>query len=205
MAALFVAVAGPGMAQQPLLIPPVPMLESVPLAEATPAPPPVAEMQQIVYGEPGCCAHCRQACPCQKQTRIVCEMKKVKKKAWATECDDVCTLVPSSPWPKLSWPKWSLFGASSASCGDAPCGDAACDNEPCHEAPRAGHCRTRTILVEKEYVVEVPVYKCVVEFSCTACGQEASAGHLSVTESAGNASDVPRVATLPRDRSGYAE
>ncbi len=166
-----------GHSQEPLLIPAVP---TSPLA-------------QEVYGEPNCCAHCRKVSPCQKQTRVVREMKKVTRHTFEVQCDQVCSLKPTA-WFGFSW----LHAALGTACGQeaADCG------EP---LPEAGHCRTRKTLVRKEYVVEVPVYKCVVEYHCVPCGEAIGPDPRSASTSGDNANQVPRVARLPQSSSGYGE
>lgn len=193
MAALAAAYAGTVRSQEPIVPP------SVPQANAL-AP---ANMEHVIYGEPNCCARCATPCACAKRTRIVCEMKKVKKTSWTCECEDVCGIRPRSMLPDSLF-GFSLFGSKKMGCGEVGCAD--CAQGCCQKAPVASHCRTRKILVEKITTVEVPVYKCVIEYCCDGCG---SAIDAAPSEPAGKAAatqpEVPRTASLPRDRSGYGE
>ncbi|MEW4564912.1 hypothetical protein AB1K70_20470 [Bremerella sp. JC770] len=193
--AVLVCSLGPIRAQEPVIVPPVPPQ----VADV----PPVETMEQMVYGEPGCCAHCTQQCACQKRTHIVCEMKKVKKTVFDCECEDVCGLNPSSMLPNSLF-GISLWGHKKVGCGETGCAD--CASGCCTKAPKASHCRTRKILVKKTITVEVPVYKCVVEYCCDGCGSAIEvAGNAASSQTAAQKQEVPHVAQLPRHQAGYGE
>lgn len=192
---LFASSIGSIRAQDPVIAPPVP-----PQVDGLP---PIETMEQIVYGEPSCCAHCTQQCACQKRTHIVCEMKKVKKTVFDCECEDVCGLNPSSMFPDSLF-GITLWGHKQMGCGETGCGD--CAAGCCTKAPKASHCRTRKVLVKKTITVEVPVYKCVVEYCCDGCGSSIEiAGSDAASQAAAKQKDVPHVATLPRHQAGYGE
>lgn len=182
-------------AQEPAIAPPAP-----PQVDAFP---PIESMEQMVYGEPGCCAHCTQQCTCQKRTYVVCEMKKVKKTVFNCECENVCGLNPSSMFPDSLF-GISLWGHKPMGCGETGCGD--CAAGCCKKAPKASHCRTRKVLVKKTITVEVPVYKCVVEYCCDGCGNSIeTAGSDATAQTAAKEREVPHVATLPQHQGGYGE
>lgn len=191
---LTASLAMPLHATEPIAIPPVP----------NPEVPPIQSMEQVVYGEPICCAHCTQHCACQKQTYVVCEMKKVKKTVFDCETEDVCGLLPQSMLPDTLF-GFSLWGSKKVGCGEDGCGD--CAAGCCTKSPKAGHCRSRKVLVKKTIVVEVPVYKCVVEYSCDSCGNAIDVAELKQESSQASLSkkEEPRVATLPRNQAGYGE
>ena len=192
LVALTAVFAGMVRSQEPV-VPPVPQAQ--PLAPAN--------MEQVVYGDPSCCARCATSCACQKRTRIVCEMKKVKKTSFVCECEDVCGLRPSSMLPDSLF-GFSLFGSKKVGCGEVGCSD--CAQGCCQKAPIAAHCRTRKILVEKTTTVEVPVYKCVVEFCCDGCGHSIDAAPEKAKGQAdASEAETYRTARLPRDPSGYGE
>lgn len=181
-------------AQEPVITPPVPpQVDSIP---------PIDSMEQLVYGEPGCCARCTQACVCQKRTRVICEMKKVKKTVFDCECEDVCGLNPSSMFPESLF-GISLWGHKKVGCGETGCSD--CAAGCCTKAPIASHCRTRKILVKKTITVEVPVYKCVVEYCCDGCGSAIGFADNVSSQTAAKEQEVPYVAKLPRNNAGYGE
>ncbi len=183
------------LAQDPVIAPPVPPQVG--------SMPPIESMEQMVYGEPGCCARCTQACVCQKRTRVVCEMKKVKKTVFDCECEDVCGLNPSSMLPDSLF-GISLWGHKQVGCGDTGCSD--CAAGCCTKPPVASHCRTRKILVKKTITVEVPVYKCIVEYCCDGCGHDIGVAQNNLTsQTAANEKEVPYVARLPRHQGGYGE
>jgi len=186
---------GPMKAQEPAITPPVP-----PSVEELP---PIESMPQMVYGEPSCCAHCTQQRVCQKRTRIVCEMKKVKKTVFDCECEDVCGLNPSSMLPDSLF-GISLWGHKRVGCGETGCGD--CAAGCCTKAPVASHCRTRKILVKKIIAVEVPVYKCIVEYCCDGCGSAIGMAESDLaSRTAAEEKEVPHMARLPHHQSGYGE
>jgi hypothetical protein len=67
-------------------------------------------------------------------------MTKETKTCWCVECKEICPLMP----------------------GCHTC----CDKCP---PPRCGNPKTVKKLVKKEYQVEKPVYKCVVQYLCPEC------------------------------------
>ncbi|MBI1247877.1 hypothetical protein GC197_08500 [bacterium] len=183
--------------QDPVILPPVPVATDIEKI------PPVASMEQVVVGEPNCCGHCSCQATCQKRTRIVCEMKKVKKKVFDCECEDICTVLPSSMLPDSLF-GISLWGKKHVGCGEVGCSD--CAQGCCTKAPVAGHCRTRKILVVKTVTEQVPVYKCVVEYCCDSCGRDIAAPEAANSAKIDPAADeVHHVARLPRDPGGYGE
>lgn len=89
-----------------------------------------------------CCDRCGCHAACvQKTCQVVCEMTKETKTSWSVECKEICPLMP----------------------GCHHCGD---EGPP---PPRCGHPKCVKKLVKKEYSVEVPVYKCVVQLLCPDC------------------------------------
>jgi hypothetical protein len=138
-------------------------------------PPNPDQIEQVVYGAPGCCSCCEAKCGCTKYARIVCEMKKIPMHEWECECENVCTLVPAK---RIGW-SFPNFGKLFGCCDDAACSDecaaGCCEDGACDcERPKLGCCRVRRSPVMKEYAVEVPVYKCVVEYCCPNCGDPAA-------------------------------
>lgn len=164
---------------------------------------PDGPLELVVFGEPGCCCECERRCRCGKKTRIVCEMKKITKHRWKCECEDVCTLLPGKLCGLLG--KGGPGAGCCDGCGDGDCCDACTQ---CDTPPRTGVCRTVKRLVKEAYVVEKPVYKCVVEYCCPGCSDivdARAADQPTTAESAKGESRTPRVALLPLNGSGYGE
>ena len=203
LAAIVVALASSTNAGNPELTnPAAAMLDSKPaVAQASPAVD-LGNIQQVVYGEPTCCAACAKKCQCHKRTRIVCEMVKVKKKYWTCECEDVGTMLPGVCFD------FSLPHCGNKDCGDACCSDACgngCDGD-CPTTPKPGICRTRRTPVQKTYTEEVPVYKCVVDYCCSggcadAVDSTIAGGSNQQTAKVAEPA-VPKVALRP-DTEGY--
>ena len=108
---------------------------------------------QACVGSADCCADCGGCRPCQKKVcQVVCGTEKVKKYCWACVCEEFCAPLPG--------------GRACSSCCDSGC-DGCCGRPPA--PPRCGPVRTRKKLMMKEYVCEVPVYKCVVKYLCHDC------------------------------------
>lgn len=89
-----------------------------------------------------CCNHCGCRCDClQKVCTVVRDTKKAPKTCWCVERQEIGLLMP----------------------GHRDC----CD--PCDKPPRCGRTKCVQKLVKKEYTVEVPCYKCVVQYLCPTC------------------------------------
>jgi len=145
-------------------------------------------------GDPGCCARCERHAPCQKKTcQVVCEMKKEKKHKWAVECTEFCPLLPGCK-----------DRSRDPGCGDPGCGDPGCADPgqgcggKCDPPPRCGRHKCVKKLVKKEYEVEVPVYKCVVQYLCDGCGKaEPAAPAAGPAPKAAAAPPLPPVPPAP--------
>ena len=62
--------------------------------EACKAPAPCAAAQACgSQRQCGCCGRCD--CACERQCRVVCEMKEVKKTVWVVKCEDFCAPLPN--------------------------------------------------------------------------------------------------------------
>jgi hypothetical protein len=95
-----------------------------------------------------CCSRCGRHAACVDTTcQVVCEMKKETKTCWCVECQEICPLMPGC----------------HERCG---CHDGC---KQCAPGPRCGHPKCVKKLVKKEYQVETPVYKCVVQHLCPDC------------------------------------
>ncbi|GAB6165825.1 hypothetical protein JCM19992_18250 [Thermostilla marina] len=136
-------------------------------------------------GAPNHCAECGRNAPCQKKVcRIECGTKTITKHCWCVEEEDMCTMLPRLGDPCKS---------SCTACGEPGCGEVGCEagcSNGCEKCgglrqlgckpdkivpPKPGRARTTRRLVKKEYTIEVPVYKTVVEYVCGACGAEEAA------------------------------
>lgn len=137
-----------------------------------------------VYGSPGRCAICGKPGPCQQKIcQVQCGIEKATKYRWEVEVHDICTMLPRRP----------------CGCGDQQCGACevitGCEEQahgsrcdPCQPkgvlsrwieqltekpvpiiAPRPGQPRAVKKLVKKEYVIEKPVYRTVVQYVCAEC------------------------------------
>ena len=105
-------------------------------------------------GTPNCCAKCGVVSACQPQPcKVVCDVKKVKKHRWVVEQEEFCVPEPCR---------------ARRSCNQG-CGETCAPS--CLVQPKPGAVRCRKKLVKEEYTVEVPIYKCVVEYSCSDCGK----------------------------------
>ena len=136
----------------------------------------------------GSCDHCgRCGCQsrCEKQCRIVCEMKEVKKTVWVVECEEFCTMLPRLCGPCANECHSGQCGACgpehSPDCGcegcQKKCDPCAAEKDKCYYPPKCGKARVKKKLVKKEVVCKVPVYKCVVVYCCPQCGcNEGGAG-----------------------------
>jgi hypothetical protein len=132
-----------------------------------------------VCGAPNCCAHCGAQASCEKSTRVVCEMKEVKKTVWVVKCSEFSPLLPGCN--RGCDEGCGACGAEG--CGVVPscdsCGNKACD--PCaslenrkYVTPKCGKVREQKTLEKKEVVCKVPTYKCVVTYGCNSCGSSGS-------------------------------
>jgi len=112
-------------------------------------------------GDPGCCACCGRRVECHpKACQLQCGVAKEKKHVWCVEREEFCPLLPGRRDPCCD------------RCGEDCCGDC-CDH--CCKAnplPRCGRAKCVQKLVKKEYEVEKPVYKCVVQYLCEHCCQK---------------------------------
>jgi hypothetical protein len=144
--------------------------------------------EQVVHGSPDNCGHCGvQAC-CKKVCKVVCEMKEVTKHCWCVECEDFCAPLPncahgcSDPGccdPGCD-PGCDVGGCTAEGCGSCAgsCGQGhdllgklggLLHKPKCLVPPKCGKVRTKKKLVKKEYKCKVPVYKCVVVYTCPGC------------------------------------
>jgi len=125
--------------------------------------------EEACCGTPSCCGHCGGHGSCAKMCKVVCEMKEVKKTVWTVKCEEFCAPLPGCP---------GCHGRGAcggcAQCGG--CSDSGCDSgggngcgRPNMVPPKCGPVRTRKVLVPKEVVTKVPVYKCVPCYACGAC------------------------------------
>jgi hypothetical protein len=126
---------------------------------------------------------CHAACV-EKTCQVVCEVKKETKTCWCVECKDICPLMPGCR-------KECRCGCHEQNGCEEHCSK--CKSNP---PPRCGHPKCVKKLVKKEYQVEVPVYKCVVQHLCSqCCGGEATA--VEAPKGAPKASPAPTPAPLP--------
>jgi hypothetical protein len=120
-------------------------------------------------GTPSCCAQCGGHRTCQKRVRrMVCEMKEVKKVCWGVECEVFQPLRPAG------LAKTGCGSSCGVSCGtscDPTCGQTCrgCNRHECVTCCEPGKARCKKKLMKREITVNVPVYKCVVEYVCPGC------------------------------------
>lgn len=148
-----------------------------------------------VKGSPGRCAICGRPGPCQQKIcRIECGTEKIKKHCWCVEVVDVCTMLPTHPGRTCD--------PGCGGCGEQGC-DLGCEScahparpsgwltgwlydlghqKPCPVPPQAGRIRSVKKLVKKEYEVEVPVYKSVVQYVCAECLAAQACGGCAAPE-----------------------
>ncbi|NMC19627.1 MAG: hypothetical protein GYA33_04335 [Thermogutta sp.] len=154
------------------------------------------QAQDADCGSPGRCAICGRPGPCQQKVCMIqCGVEKVKQSCWCAEVVDICTMRPTGPRhagcndPACGCDPGTDCGLAceGTDCG-LGCGEGASCGEPgCDAAGRMGLLgrlgkspnpmippqpgRTRTIkkLVKKEYTVQKPVYKAVVQWVCADC------------------------------------
>lgn len=163
-----------------------------------------------VKGSPGRCAICGRPGPCQQKVcRIECGTEKIKKHYWCVEAVDVCTMLPTHPG-RLCDPGCGECGQQGCDIGCDSCAQAARPSgwlagllydlghqKPCPVPPQAGRVRSVKKLVKKEYEVEVPVYRSVVQYVCAeclaaqACGVCAAPEGEPATPSPGDAKPEP--------------
>ena len=149
--------------------------------------PAAVRAQDADCGAPGRCAICGQPGPCQQKVcTIQCGVEKVKKSCWCVEVSDICTLRPTLPGhadcndPACGCDLGTDCDGGcgeGVSCGDSGCGACGrtgllgqlgkCPNPVI--PPQPGKARTIKKLVKKEYTVEKPVYKAVVQWVCADC------------------------------------
>jgi hypothetical protein len=132
--------------------------------------------QTAACGAPNCCGHCGCRCGCEKYCTVVCEMKEVKKVVWEVKCEEFCPMLPgcaSHCCAQCGNTCESLVGGKCAACCN--CDPCALENSKHYVTPKSGHMRCRQILVKKEVVCKVPVYKSVVQYLCGGCGGEQTA------------------------------
>jgi len=143
--------------------------------------------QTDVYGSPGRCAICGKPGPCQQKIcQVQCGIEKITKHCWEVEVHDVCTMLPRCPCGC-----GNQHGGRCGTCDPSlGCEGQACDSQSgaCQPkgvlsrwieqltekplpiiAPRPGQPRAVKKLVKKEYVVEKPVYRTVVQYVCAEC------------------------------------
>lgn len=178
-----------------------------------------------VHGSPGRCAICGKPGPCQQKIcQIQCGIEKVKKSCWCVESENMCTMLPRRP-------------CADNNCGGDSCQvmeqETACQCGTCNSCnssqskgllsrwlenlaekplpivpPQPGRTRAVKKLVKKEYVVERPVYKPVVQYVCAECLGIQSCGVCAVPSEAfesspsdirlsGAAEPAPQPAPLP--------
>lgn len=172
-----------------------------------------------VRGSPGRCAVCGRPGPCQQKVcRIECGVEKVKKYCWCVEAADVCTMLPSHPGRSRDPGCDACGAAESCDLGCQSCDSRARPSgilsgwiydlgyqRPCPVPPQVGRTRSIKKLVKKEYEVEVPVYKTVVQYVCAeclaaqACGVCTPAGEGSPAPSPSPADQKPEAAPKPDD------
>ncbi len=115
---------------------------------------------------PECCAGCGETAACQPtKCQIVCGVKKIKKHCWVVECEEFCTPLPGCR-------KRGCNSGCGSECGAVEDCDQGCDatcSPKCLVPPKCGPVRCRKKLVKKEYTIEVPIYKCVVQNLCGGC------------------------------------
>ena len=120
--------------------------------------------QDACCGAPDNCAHCGGHAACKKMCKVVCEIKEVKKVVWTVKCEEFCTPLPGC--------KRCHACGDNGACGECGGCDAGCDagcGKPKMVPPQCGPVRSRKVLVPKEVVERVPVYKCVPCYACGAC------------------------------------
>jgi hypothetical protein len=155
-----------------------------------------------VCGSPDCCHHCGAQGECQRSCKIVCEMKEVKKTVWVVKCGEFCTMMPNLGC-KCKCGECNECVRSGV-CADRKCGK--CD--PCSSltnrnylTPDCGRVRGKKTLEKKEITCKVPTYKCVVEYTCAACGTTAcSEGAKPAETKAPAENSAPTPAPAPQAR-----
>lgn len=134
-------------------------------------------------GSPGRCAICGQPGPCQQKVcRIICGVEKVKKSYWCVESEDVCTMLPSHPGQACdpgceNYERCEKDNICEPACSRAQPpqgGVSGWVHGLGHRVkpivpPQPGRTRSIKKLVKKEYEVERPVYRAVVQYVCAHC------------------------------------
>jgi hypothetical protein len=127
-------------------------------------------------GSAQCCGECGRKARCEKYCEVVCETREVKKVVWEVKCEEFAPLLPAVALGCRCEHDGSCDGC--AECNHGRCAA----NDPCAgkahkrvEPPECGHVRCRKILVKKEVVCKVPVYKSVIVYCCAGCGVDCAA------------------------------
>jgi hypothetical protein len=158
-----------------------------------------------VYGSPGRCAICGKPGPCQQKIcQIQCGIEKVKKSYWCVESENMCTMLPRRPCANDSCDCESCQAfepGTACECGTCEaCNPSRSKGLISHwfenlterplpiVPPQPGKTRAVKKLVKKEYVVERPVYKPVVQYVCAECLGLKSCGVCDVTSEASSPS-----------------
>jgi hypothetical protein len=160
-----------------------------------------------ICGNSSCCGHCGCRCACEKYTKVVCEMKEVKKTIWVSKCKDFSPTNPACPLKCLH----RCEGDNSGVCNQAESGGCesckackACGHkcDVCadlenrkYNTPNCGRVREVKSLEKKEVVCKVPSYKCVVVYCCPNCSKSESTAVPAVPTTP--AAPAPTTAPVP--------
>lgn len=151
-----------------------------------------------VHGSPGRCAICGKPGPCQQKIcQIQCGIEKVTKSCWCVESQNMCTMLPRRPCANGNNDCGACEDFSEGT--GCPCAGGNSQGDSCQPKgllsrwienltekplpiipPQPGRTRAVKKLVKKEYVVEKPVYKPVVQYVCAECLGTPSCGVCDV-------------------------
>ena len=95
-------------------------------------------------------------------------MKEVKKHVWVVKCEEFCTTLPNCGRSCRN----NRGACSEAGCSDgcsAKCNPCAALENRCVVPPKCGKMRSKKTLEKKIITCKVPVYKCIVVYSCSNC------------------------------------
>ncbi len=144
--------------------------------EACKAPAACTEVQTC--GSANQCGRCGCASNCEKHCKVVCEMKEVKKTVWVVKCTEFCTTLPNCGHDGCGCCEGCKAGCETeTSCCEkcnGKCDPCAAEKNKRIVPPKCGKVREKKTLEKKEVVCKVPVYKCVVVYTCSDCGCQES-------------------------------
>lgn len=122
--------------------------------------PPLPDGSKTSVGHSKCCGICGHRGDCRPKCTVICTTKNRVKTVWQVKEEEYCNPLPS------------LFGCRE--CEVVKDGDGE-KGTPKGRPPKCGPVRTKKVLVKKEIVEKVPVYKCVPAYACEKCVKEGKA------------------------------